>query len=235
MRLGSNRRQEDAIMSVTMTLYSGPLSMFGAKAQIAVAEKRLPCAVVMVPFNLRQRYEPKHADVARINPKAQVPVLIDGDLEIFDSTQIFEYLEDRAAEPALWPKPAKARAAARLLEHKSDEVFFPHVIALMGLVGTPEADAAVRARKALAAYYDEAETALGGKTYLAEAFSYADIAFFLAHYFAALLGADLDPRHSRLDAWRRRVAARPAVRGVVDAMSAFVAANRLRPPAFAAA
>jgi glutathione S-transferase len=62
--------------------------------------------------------------VLRINPKRQVPVLIDDGVEIFDSTQIFEYLEDRFPDPPLWPREPAARARARQLELKSDEVFF---------------------------------------------------------------------------------------------------------------
>src|SRR5579862_3872353 len=118
---------------MSMTLYSAPLSMFGAKCQIAALEKSLPVRVVMVPFTEDHRYEPKHPEVLRVNPKRQVPVLIHGDVEIFDSTQIFEYLEDLQPTPPLWPKLQSARAQARLLELKSDEVFFPHVIRLMGL------------------------------------------------------------------------------------------------------
>src|SRR5919108_1443061 len=109
-----------------LRLYSGPLSMFGAKAQIAALEKGLDVELIMVPFEMQRLYEPKHPEVVRINPKRQVPVLIHGDLEIFDSTQIFEYLEDLRPAPALWPAGTIARAQARLLEHKSDEVFFPH-------------------------------------------------------------------------------------------------------------
>ena len=85
-----------------MRLFSGPLSMFGAKAQIAALEKGLDFELVMVPFE--ERYEPKHPEVVRINPKQQVPVLIHGDLEIFDSTQIFEYFEDLQPHPPLWPR-----------------------------------------------------------------------------------------------------------------------------------
>src|SRR5215213_6275448 len=114
-----------------MKLYSGPLSMFGAKAEIAAHEKGLAFELVMVPFEMKTLYQPKHPEVLRINPKRQVPVLIDGDLEIFDSTQIFEYLEDLKPEPALWPRDVKARAQARLLELRSDEIYFPHIIRLM--------------------------------------------------------------------------------------------------------
>src|SRR5258707_14651733 len=105
-----------------MKLYSGPLSMFGAKAEIAALEKELGVELIMVPFEMKTLYQPKHPEVLRINPKRQVPVLIDGDLELFDSTQIFEYFEIVKPEPALWPSEAKERARARLLEHKSDEI-----------------------------------------------------------------------------------------------------------------
>jgi glutathione S-transferase len=74
--------------SAPLRLYSGPLSMFGAKAQIAALEKGLDFELVMVAFETA--YEPKHPEVLRVNPKRQVPILIHGELEIFDSTQLFE-------------------------------------------------------------------------------------------------------------------------------------------------
>jgi glutathione S-transferase len=119
----------------TIRIYSGPLSMFGAKAEIAAREKCVDFELIMVPFV--SAYEPKHREVMRINPKQQVPVLKHGDLEIFDSTQIFEYLEDLRPMPPLWPSEPAARALARLLELKSDEVFFPHIIRLMELRKNP--------------------------------------------------------------------------------------------------
>ena len=52
-----------------MKLFTGPLSMFGAKVQIAALEKRLTFEVLMVPFDTDDRYEPRHPEVLRINPK----------------------------------------------------------------------------------------------------------------------------------------------------------------------
>jgi hypothetical protein len=37
----------------------------------------------MVPFTQKEGYAPKQPEVLRVNPKRQVPVLIDGALEIF--------------------------------------------------------------------------------------------------------------------------------------------------------
>jgi glutathione S-transferase len=213
-----------------MRLFSGPLSMFGAKAQIAAHEKGFDFELVMVPFH--RSYEPKHPEVLRVNPKKQVPVLIDGELEIFDSTQIFEYFEDLRPEPALWPAQPAARARARLLEHKSDEVYFPHVIRLMGLQDKPEDPAAVAAREGVAGYYEEMETLLGQREYLSGAYSYADIAFYVAQLFGARMGADMTAATPKLLQWRNRITTRPAVRRVVDPMVAYLISTGRPAPDF---
>ena len=221
-----------------MKLYSGPLSMFGAKAEIAAHEKGLDVELIMVPFAMKTLYQPKHPEVLRVNPKHQVPVLIDNgpgrDLEIFDSTQIFEYFETVKPEPALWPAEPKARARARLIEHKSDEVYFPPIVRLMGLQATPDDPAAVEARAAAAFFHDEMEKVLGGKAWLAGSYSYADIAFYMAQLFGERMGAPLGNTHPRLNSWRENMGARPAVRRVAGAMGRYLQSQGRKLPAFLA-
>jgi glutathione S-transferase len=199
----------------TMTLYSGPLSMFGAKVHIAALEKGLSIDVIMVPYTRDRGYDPKHPEVLRINPKRQVPVLIHDNVEIFDSTQIFEYFEHLKPQPPLWPATPAARAHARLLELKSDEVFFPYVIRLMGLqdhLGESEAQQAIAQARTFYALFD---ALLERSDYLAGEYTYADIAFYMAQLFAARLGAPMTTATPRLLAWRDRLTARPAVRQLV--------------------
>ncbi|HTE39029.1 MAG TPA: glutathione S-transferase family protein [Reyranella sp.] len=215
-----------------MKLYSGPLSMFGAKAEIAALEKALELELIMVPFEMATLYQPKHPEVLRINPKRQVPVLVDGDLELFDSTQIFEYFETLNPEPALWPAEPKARACARLLEHKSDEVYFPPIVRLMGLQNAPDDPAAVEARAASAAFYDEMERTLGAREWLAGSYSYVDIAFYMAQLFGARMGAPMGEAHPRLLAWRDRMSARPAVARVAGAMGRYLLGQGRKLPPF---
>jgi glutathione S-transferase len=221
-----------------MKLYSGPLSMFGAKAEIAAHEKGLDVELIMVPFEMKTLYQPKHPDVLRINPKRQVPVLIDngpgGDLELFDSTQIFEYFESVKPEPALWPADPKARARARLLEHKSDEVYFPPIVRLMGLQATPDDPAAAEARAAAASFYDEMEKGLGTRDWLAGTYSYADIAFYMAQLFGERMGAPMTGAHANLQKWRDRMSARPAVRQVAGAMGRYLLSQGRKLPTFLA-
>lgn len=214
-------------------IYSAPLSMFGAKAQIAALEKDVAFDLVMVPFTKDDTYEPKHPEVLRVNPvKQQVPILIDGDVELFDSTQIFEYLEDRYPSPALWPEGIAERARARQLEQKSDEVFFPNVIRLFGLQHDMQSAPAVAACAACARYYEEMEGLLATREYLAGPYSFADIAFYMAHVFADRKGAGMTDATPRLVAWRGRVGERPAVRAAVDPMMRFLASEGRGVPAF---
>ena len=226
-------------MSDRLTVYSGPLSMFGAKVQIAALEKGLDFDLVMVPYDSKRGYDPKHPEVLRINPKRQVPVLTHGDVEIFDSTQIFEYLEDIAPTPALWPRDLAARARARNLEHQSDEVYFPHIIKLMGLQDALTTEPAVAAIECANRFYASMEARLESpqgspkdEQWLAGRYSFADIAFYMAALFGERQSAPLTATTPRLLAWRGRMGTRKPVQTVVSAMATWLK-NAGRPvPAF---
>jgi glutathione S-transferase len=47
------------------------------------------------------------------SPTGLVPVLIDGDLAVWESLSILEYLAEKHSDKVLWPKDSKARALAR--------------------------------------------------------------------------------------------------------------------------
>jgi glutathione S-transferase len=206
--------------------------MFGAKAQIAAREKGVDVELVMVPFDFHRLYTPKHPEVLRINPKRQVPVLVDGDLELFDSTQIFEYLEDLQPEPPLWPRQRVERARARLLEHQSDEVYFPFIIRLMGLQEDLQGAAAQEAVAGALGYSGRMEQLLAGREWLAGPYTFADIAFYMASFYGERLGAPWPSGFTRLHDWRARMTQRPAVREVIGAMARWLHANGRPLPAF---
>lgn len=56
----------------------------------------------------------------KLNPLRRIPVLIDGDLVIPDSTVICEYLDDRYPDKPLYPRDPAERARARWLEEFAD-------------------------------------------------------------------------------------------------------------------
>lgn len=222
-----------------LTLYSGPLSMFGAKAEIALREKGQKFELVMVPFDKRDRYQPKHPEVLRINPKGQVPVLVHakpegGAVELFDSTQIFEYLEDAFPEPALWPKEVAARAEARKLELMADDIVFINIARLFGLEEMPDDPVAVAAREKAYQHYAEMEARLAGRDYLAGKFSYADIGFIMAQFYGERKGAVMNETTPLLLDWRAKMLARPAVATVIGRMGAWLKAEGRDPPDYLA-
>lgn len=208
-----------------MELYSGPLSLFTGKVRIALAEKGIDYELESVPFS-RAGYQPKHPVVLAVNPKAQVPVLQDGELLLYDSTIILEYLEDRHPTPPLYPADAVARARCRQLEAAADEVLFPSVFELISEVfykpdaATRDAGRVARATETITRHYDGLEAALGGRQWLCPTFSVADIGYFLTITFASSLGAGLGDAHPRLRAWYDRVLARPSVTAEVEGLTA---------------
>lgn len=57
---------------------------------------------------------------AAASPRGEVPALVDGDLALFDSTVILEYVEERWPHPALLPPDPAGRARARMTEEVCD-------------------------------------------------------------------------------------------------------------------
>jgi glutathione S-transferase len=209
-------------------LYSGPLSLFTAKVRVALDEKQLPYQRIEVGWSLEQRYQPHHPDVAALNPKGQVPVLVDGDVVVYDSTQIFEYLEERYPETPLYPRGVAERARCRRLEAAGDEIVFPHVWSLIDggfYPAGPGSAAAERRQNAceeLGRLYLELDKELAGREYFCDRFSVADIGIFIMLSTAATLGAPPAAAHSNLQAWLARTVGRPAVKREIEGMSAFV-------------
>lgn len=55
-----------------------------------------------------------------VNPRAEVPVLVDGDITVVNSSDIVAYLDLRYPERPIHPAGLKARVAARALERLAD-------------------------------------------------------------------------------------------------------------------
>ncbi|MET3443940.1 glutathione S-transferase [Variovorax paradoxus] len=73
-----------------------------------------------IPFEeIKVRFDSFEADsqfkktISTLNPVAKVPVLVDGDLVVWDTLAIAEYLAETFPEKQLWPRAAADRARAR--------------------------------------------------------------------------------------------------------------------------
>jgi glutathione S-transferase len=202
-----------------MKLYSGPLSLFSRKVEIALHEKGLAFERVLVPFSQTRGYHPKHPDVLAANPKGQVPVLIDGDLALYDSTVILEYLEDAYPDAPLYPAAPDERARCRLFDLFADEIMMVPLRALMHRTGPKPDDLQrwsekeAKAREAetvLGRHYADLDRRLEGRDFLCSAFSVADIAVFMTVFWTHRLGGPSLKEHKALASWYARLSARPS-------------------------
>lgn len=223
-----------------LKLYLGPLSLFSRKVEIALHEKGIPHEREFVAFTQAAGYTPRHPAVLAANPKRQVPVLVDGDLALYDSTVILEYLEERYPDPPLYPATPQERARCRLLELDADEILFAPVRDLLHRTEPPPLDPARQAAQAaagkaaeavIAARFAELDRGLAGRDYICGSrLTVADIGLFMTILFTQrLLGPPLDP-HPALSAWYHRLLARPAFARVATEIAA---ADRELSPALA--
>jgi len=190
---------------------------FGQKVRIVLAEKGLSYELVQIDFTQGEQRKP---DFLRLNPFGRVPVLIDEDITVYDSTVIAEYLEDEYPEPPLLPAIGSSalRARARTWEDFADTSFTPQVGQLMGEMGKPEADRdparLQRFHRSIERVLDFLNHELQGQEYLAQQFSIADIGFVPRLVVLKDLGLDPSQNRPNVDAWLNRMIDRPSIQSL---------------------
>jgi glutathione S-transferase len=100
-----------------LILLEHPLSSYAQKVKIALREKHV-AFTAEIPAELGSGSAAGAFKEA--NPRVEVPVLLDGATQIFESTVIMEYIEDRWPDPPLLPREPAARAFARITEDVCD-------------------------------------------------------------------------------------------------------------------
>jgi glutathione S-transferase len=63
--------------------------------------------------------------LAQVTPAGKVPVLVDGDVHVWESLAILEYVAEKFPAAALWPTDAAARAHARAIAAEMHAGFVP--------------------------------------------------------------------------------------------------------------
>ncbi|KAJ9614107.1 hypothetical protein H2200_002243 [Cladophialophora chaetospira] len=201
-------------------LWDHPVSSYAQKIRIALREKDIPFTA-QVPRGLGSGF-PNATDesFASSNPRIEVPVLVDGDLQIFDSTIILEYIEDKFPEPALLPPRTDptARAKARMIEDVCDTQYegLNWGLGEINWFKRAEGEAAEKLKaqakhqtKQLQAWLNER---LGGEDYFGgvHGFGWADVC--VAPILNRSLTYGLGPEQgSPLAKWLERISQRPSV------------------------
>jgi glutathione S-transferase len=162
-------------------------------------------------------------EFARLSPLRQIPVLVDGDLVLNDSSVICQYIEDRHPQPSLYPADVADRARARWLEEFADtrlgDVLVWRLFYQKGVrryVFGEETDVAMvdhALEHEIPSALDYLETQLPADGFLFGSLSIADIAITCFFRNAAFVRYTIDAqRWPRTAAFVARVQALPAFR-----------------------
>ena len=197
-----------------LRLYDHPFSPYAQKVKIALREKG-------------QAFEPPlpqgigaggaAGEFVQANPRAEVPALIDGEVMIFDSTIILEYIEDKWPTPPLLPKTPAERARVRMLEEVMDTHYEPinwglgEIRNFKRATGDLAAAIEARAARQLEGYDAWLERQLGDRQWFnGETFGWGDLS--VIPYLNGSRGhGHRVPEGSRLAAWMVRANHRPSV------------------------
>jgi glutathione S-transferase len=209
--------------AMPLRLYDHPLSPYGQKVKIALYEKNIEFAAVLPAAIGSGQVD---AEFGAANPRAEVPALVDGDVAVFDSTVILEYIEDKWPTPALLPNGAAQRARLRMLEDVVDTHFEAITWALSEIRNFGRAEGAEAARLEAAAagelerWYVWLERQLGGQEWFNGAgFGWGDLCVVPFVNGACSFGHN-PPSGSALARWLGRANARDSVRRVGEAAAA---------------
>jgi len=206
---------------MTLKLYVGSkrISSWSLRPYVALMHAGLPFEHTTILLDRASTRD----DIARISPSGRVPALHDGDVVVWDSLAICEYVNEIAPEARLWPADRAQRARARAVSAEMHSGFAAMRRDLTmdvcadkpGQGHTPEALADVRR---VCAIWREALAASGGP-FLFGAFSIADAMFAPVTTRFTTYGVELDDACRgyvaavaalpAMQAWRRDAATEP--------------------------
>ena len=86
-------------------------SSWSLRPWLAMQVKGIEFEEVMVPFEM----DTANAHFGKFSPNGKVPCLVDGDITVWESLAILEYLADKFPDKNLWPQDPAQRAVARAI------------------------------------------------------------------------------------------------------------------------
>jgi len=108
-------------VALTLVIGNKNYSSWSFRPWIAMKVAGIAFDEVVIPL-----YEPGSKErILGFSPAGKVPVLIDGDLTVWDSLAILEYLAEKYPAANLWPADARLRAHARSIAAEMHAGFLP--------------------------------------------------------------------------------------------------------------
>lgn len=97
------------------------LSSWSLRPWLVLKYFDIPFSEVMIDLRAVNR----HLEILKHSPAGKVPILKYGDLLVWDSLAIIEYIADNHSDKAVWPEETKARAVAKSVSAEMHSGFAP--------------------------------------------------------------------------------------------------------------
>jgi glutathione S-transferase len=199
-----------------IALYDNPFSPFARKVRMVLQLKDVAFQ------SIDALAVAEHERLVAVNPRAEVPVLVDGEVTVVNSAEIVAYLEDRFPSPAILPVAPALRAKARSWQRIADTLLdaIIHDISLWSWPTHRRTDQApsglVEAgRRDLESILAQLEASLDSGRFVCGEPSIADFALFPHISSLKLLGVSLDP-FPKVLRWNREMRTLPVVRADLE-------------------
>ncbi|MEN9537905.1 MAG: hypothetical protein RLZZ126_140 [Pseudomonadota bacterium] len=88
-------------------------SSWSMRPWVLLKQAGIPFEEVMVRFDDMAESSPFKQAIRQVSPTGRVPVLVDGDVVVWDSLAIAEHVAERFPDKGIWPSAPAARAQAR--------------------------------------------------------------------------------------------------------------------------
>jgi len=197
-------------------LYDYPQCPFCRKVRIVLAEKGIKYERILV--DLRKK-EQKKEDFLKLNPYGKVPVLVDNDVLIYESSIINEYLDEKYPNPPLMPSNFAARAKVRILVDFCESHFYPpwyNIYREITFKTEHERndDLIEKSKNEIKEHLYRLEQELEGKDYLAGSYSLADVTFTPKVAPFDSLGIQVDSELKNVRSWVEKIKSRPSYQAI---------------------
>ena len=151
----------------------------------------------------------KPRELWELNPYGKVPVVVDGDVVVYESAIINEYLDEKCPQFPLMPRDLGQRSRGRIwVDFCNSRLQAAGSDVVHG--SDPE-----KARGKLREHFKTLDREMNGRTYIAGDYSLADITYIPFFARQQRYGVSIDESLSNLKQWMDRLLARPAVRSTL--------------------
>ena len=205
-----------------LKLFEHPFSPYVQKVKISLYEKNVAFEV-----EVPNAFSGGPTEFGKMNPRLEVPALVDDGFAIFDSTIILDYLEEKWPTPPMLPPTPRERARVRMIEDVCDTYYeainwgLMEVRAWKRVTGDAARQLESRATEQTAGVFKWLEREVGSSDYFNGAsFGHGDLSVY-PHVHGSVVWGVAPKVNTPLWNWVGRVEERSSVRKTIEATQQF--------------